>query len=369
MTTNEHHDDRLRVGVIGLGFVGANKHLPGLAAASDKCTIAALCDFDEERVVSAREKFGNAETTISTDYRTLIDDPTLDVIHVCTWNISHCEITCAALEAGKHVMCEKPMAITGAEARKMAETARRTGKKLTIGYQYRFRDDAQYVRKAVDEGRLGDIYVGKAHAIRRRGVPTWGVFTDKSKQGGGPLIDLGTHALDLTLWYMNNYEVRSVTGTVFHKLTDKPQGNPGGRWDPATMTVEDSAFGFVTMKNGATIFLEAAWAINDKNPREAACTLMGTEGGAEIEVKDGHYVASLNSIVADTMSTITPSAGPGFFGSGGSQGQLGVREAEQWLDAIINDTDPLVLPEQACVVTEVLEAIYKSAETGQTISF
>ena len=148
------------------------------------------------------------------------------MIHVCTWNVSHCEITCAALEAGKHVMCEKPMAITGEDARKMVETAKRTGKKLTIGYQNRLRQDTQFLRGVVDAGELGEIYVAKAHAVRRRGVPTWGVFTDKEKQGGGPLIDIGTHALDLTLWYMGNYEVESVTGSVFESCATSPRATP-----------------------------------------------------------------------------------------------------------------------------------------------
>ena len=189
---------KLRVGVIGTGFIGAEKHLAGLAANADMCDVVALCDLDVERVERAKVRFELADAYITTDYKELIDDPSLDVIHVCTWNVSHCEITCAALEAGKHVMCEKPMAIKGEEARTMLATSKRTGKKLTVGYQYRMRDDAQFLRRAVDAGHLGEIYMAKAHAVRRRGVPTWGVFTDKSKQGGGPLIDLGTHALDLT---------------------------------------------------------------------------------------------------------------------------------------------------------------------------
>ena len=248
----------------------------------------------------------------------------------------------------------------------MVETARRTGRRLTIGYQNRFREDAQFLRGTVDAGELGDIYVAKAHAVRRRGVPTWGVFTDKDKQGGGPLIDIGTHALDLALWYLGNYEVESVTGSVYSKLRDKPEGNPGGGWDPETFSVEDSAFGYVKLTNGATIFLEAAWALNVKNPREAAVTLIGTEGGAEIDRGEAGYEVTLNKVLADRMILSAPDAprpGADDFTA------LGTRETKQWLEAVRDGHDPLVLPEQACTVTEVLEAIYASAASGETVRF
>jgi predicted dehydrogenase len=357
---------KFRVGIIGVGFIGTLKHLEGLAGNADLCDVVAVCDLDIDRATKAKDQFGSADSYVTTDWHDLANDASIDVVYVCTWNISHCEITCAMLEAGKHVMCEKPMAVTGADARKMVETAKRTGKKLTIGYQNRLRQDAQFLRGAVDAGELGEVYVAKAHAVRRRGVPTWGVFTDKEKQGGGPLIDIGTHALDLALWYMGNYEVDSVTGSVYEKLRGKPEGNPGGGWDPETFSVEDSAFGYIRMKNGAAIFLEAAWALNVKNPREAAVTLMGTEGGAEIEAGEGGYEASLNKVLANRMIVTRPNASAK---DSASFTTLGTLETKQWLEAIANDTDPIVLPEQACTVTEILEAIYASAASGEPVRF
>jgi len=355
-----------RIGIIGVGFISTYKHLPGLAGNPELAELVAICDLLPERAEAAKEKYAPAAYT-TTDWHDLVNDPSIDVIYVCTWNVSHCEITCAALEAGKHVMCEKPMAISGEEARQMAETARRTGKTLTIGYQNRLRTDTQFLRGVVDAGELGDIYVAKAHAVRRRGVPTWGVFTDKEKQGGGPLIDIGTHALDLTLWYLGDYEVESVTGSVYSKLRDKPQGNPGGEWDPATFSVEDSAFGYVKLKNGATIFLEAAWALNVKDPREAAVTLIGTDGGAEIERSaSGGYAVTLNKVLADRMITEAPDESAP---DADDFTHLGTRETKQFLEAVRDGHDALVLPEQAAVVTEVLEAIYASAASGRTIQF
>ncbi|MCC2028878.1 Gfo/Idh/MocA family oxidoreductase [Microbacterium sp. YMB-B2] len=364
---------KLKVGIIGLGFIGTQKHLPGLASQSEEVEIRAFCDLELSRAENARAEFGVDESYATADWHAVVADDTLDVIHVCTWNTSHREITIAALEAGKHVMVEKPMAVTGEDARAMLEASRRTGKKLTVGYQYRWREDNKFLRSAVDEGRLGEIYHARGHAVRRRGVPIWGSFTDKDKQGGGPLIDLGTHALDLALWFMGNYEVASVTGTVFHKLGDKPEGNMGGEWDPATFHVEDSAFGYVTMKNGATVFLEAAWALNVPQSREACVTLAGTDGGAESRQLGAQWEASLNGVVGGQLTETAPDFKGAYFGASSSSGSgftvLGAQEAAQWVRAIKTDTDPLVLPEQACVVTEILDGIYRSAASGQPVTF
>lgn len=366
---------KLRVGVIGLGFIGTQKHLVGLAQHADKAEVVAFCDLDAGRAQAAQEQYGSADSYVTTDYRELLADASIDVVHVCTWNVSHCEITCAALEAGKHVLVEKPMATTGAEARLMLETAERTGKKLSVGFQYRFRKESQFLRKVVDEGRLGEIYAAKAHAVRRRGVPIWGVFTDKSKQGGGPLIDLGGHAIDLALWYMDNYEVESVTGVVNYKLGDKPEGNMVGPWDPATFSVEDSAFGFVRFKNGASLFVEAAWALNVQDSREGCVTLCGTEGGADTVQAKGSadLVVTLNNVQGGELVKAAPETGAAYFGAGGDAmggfSYMGGLEAGQWLDAVANDTEPLVTAAQACVVTEILDAIYRSAETGRPVTF
>ena len=274
--------NKLKFGIIGCGGIANGKHFPALAKLSDKVEIVAFCDTVIERAEKAAKEYGTADALVTEDYKALLAREDIDVIHVLTPNISHSYITVDALEAGKHVMCEKPMAINYAEAKEMLDAAQRTGKKLTIGYQNRFRADSLATYDACSKGELGDIYFAKAHAIRRKGVPTWGVFPDKSKQGGGPLIDIGTHALDLTLWYMNNYKPKSVLGSTYQKLKDNPMANMFGPWNPDTFETEDSAFGLIKMENGATIFLEAAWALNMINPKEAQVTLCGTEGGAEM---------------------------------------------------------------------------------------
>ncbi len=276
---------KLKAAIIGCGGIANGKHMPSIKKVSG-IEMVAFCDIIEERAVKAAKEYGTKKAVVYTDYKELLKDKAIDAVYVLTPNKDHSYITIAALEAGKHVMCEKPMAKTSAEAKAMVEAAKKAGKLLTIGYQNRQRADAQYLKKAVARGDLGEVYFAKAHAIRRRAVPTWGVFLDEEKQGGGPLIDIGTHALDITLWTMDNYKPKSVMGSAYKKLNGNGDcGNAWGPWDPEKFTVEDSAFGFIQMEDGATIILESSWALNTLDADEAKTTLCGTKAGADM--KDG----------------------------------------------------------------------------------
>ncbi|MBS5481350.1 MAG: Gfo/Idh/MocA family oxidoreductase [Clostridiales bacterium] len=358
---------KLKIGIIGCGGISNGKHMPALSRLSDKVEMVAFCDIIVERAQEAAKKYGTSDAKVYEDYHQLLEDKSIDVVHVLTPNRSHCEITVAALEAGKHVMCEKPMAKTAADARKMLEAAKRSGKKLTIGYQNRCRPDSLLLKKAVDRGDLGEIYFAKAHAIRRRAVPTWGVFLNEYEQGGGPLIDIGTHALDLTLWMMNNYKPKAVLGQTFKKLGKQTEtGNAWGDWDPEKFTVEDSAFGFITMQDGATIILESSWALNTLDVHEAQTTLCGTKAGADMVDGLRFNIIDFNK---QTIKKPSLESGGVAFYSGAASDDCSDVEAAQWIDSIINDTTPLVLPEQALVVTEILEAIYTSAKTGEAVYF
>lgn len=365
---------KLQVAVIGCGGIANQKHFPALSSQRDKCEIAAFCDTDEEKAKKACDKYGAEDAKVYTDYRELLKDAAIDVVHVCTPNNVHCPITVDAFAVGKHVMCEKPMAATTEDAQKMMDAWKASGKKFTIGYQNRFRSDSQTLKRACEEGKLGEIYFAKAHAVRRRAVPTWGVFPDKSKQGGGPLIDIGTHALDITLWCMDNYRPVSVTGSVFEKLghlESAAEGNMFGPWDPKTYEVEDSAFGFVKMENGATIFLESSWALNVKSSREAATTLCGTLAGAEqiggMSQEGYDLVFNETTGGALTEEHVSDAGAIAFFE--GENAKPEILECKQWLDAILEDKEPLVKPEQAFVVTKILDTIYQSAKEGREIRF
>ena len=363
---------KLQIGIIGCGGIANGKHLPALSKLPQLCDLAAFCDIIPERAEKAKAAYGMPNAKTYSDYRELLKDETIDVVHVLTPNVLHCPITVAAFAAGKNVMCEKPMASSSADAQAMLDAWRQSGKKFTIGYQNRFRPEVQALYKACRKGELGEIYYAKALATRRRAVPTWGVFPNKALQGGGPLIDIGTHALDMTLWMMDNYAPQSVKGSVFYKLGHLPQateGNAFGPWDPETYEVEDSAFGMIRMADGSTINLEASWALNYLDSREASTTLCGTLAGAAIRSGMSYekdtliYNRGNNGIL--TEEHMVGGGGVAFFE--GASGDPGYEEAKQWLLAILNDTEPLVKPEQAFTVTWILEAIYQSGETGREV--
>lgn len=354
---------KLKAGIIGCGGIAFGKHMSALSRL-DAVEMMAFQDIVREKAVKAAKEFGSEKAKVYSDYRKLLEDKSIDLVHICTPNKFHGEITVAALEAGKHVMCEKPMAKNTEDAKKMLDAARRTGKKLCIGYQNRYSASSEYLYKACRRGDLGEIYFAKAHALRRRAVPTWGVFLNEELQGGGPLIDIGTHALDLTLWMMDNFEPRYVAGNTYHKLSNKKNAaNAWDSWEPDEFTVEDSAFGFITMKNGATIILESSWALNILQEGEAKTTLCGTKGGADMW--DG---LRINGEDFGKLYTTYPSlTGKGVAFYKGNTERAKDKEARLWIESILNDTEPVVKPEQAFVVTQILEAIYESAKTGKPV--
>ena len=355
----------IRIAIVGCGGIANGKHMPSLKRLPG-VEMVAFCDIIAERAEKARKDYGTPDARVYTDYKELLaKEPEVDAVHVCTPNRSHSFITIDALEAGKNVMCEKPMAKTSAEAVAMCEAAKRTGKKLTIGYQNRFRKETQYLHQLCADGELGEIYFAKAHAVRRRAVPNWGVFLNEEEQGGGPLIDIGTHALDLTLWMMNNYKPLYVVGNAYHKLADtKDAANAFGPWDPEKFTVEDSAFGFITMENGATISLESSWALNIRDVGEARTTLCGTKAGADM--RDGLTINGKERSRLYEKKIELNMGGVAFYDSTDSDLDNDC-EAAYWINCLRTDGEVLVKPEEALVVTRILEAIYESSKTKKPV--
>ncbi len=359
-------NDTLKIGIISCGGLANSKHMPSLQKVKD-VEMVAFCDIAEEKARKAKADFGTEDAQVYTDYKKLLEDPSIDVVHICSPNRSHSFMTVDALDAGKHVMCEKPMAINSAEAQKMIDARDRSGKLLSIGYQNRFRSDVQFLKAEAEAGTLGEIYYAEAIAVRRRAVPTWGVFLNEYEQGGGPLIDIGTHALDLALWMMNNYKPKYCVGTTFHKLNnDTATGNAWGDWNPEKFTAEDSAFGFVVMENGATVYLKSSWALNIADPREAITTLCGTKGGADM--LDG---LRINCIRNNKQCILKPDFNPGgvAFNDASSGLSPEALEAKLWIEAVRNNTAPVTTAEQAFTVTRILEGIYTSAKTGDIFRF
>ncbi|HHV12155.1 MAG TPA: Gfo/Idh/MocA family oxidoreductase [Clostridiales bacterium] len=351
------------VAVIGCGWIAEDKHLPGLMANPD-VRIVALCDIDEARAVRLAELFGLKDIGIYGDYKKMLAEVRTDIIHIATPNPLHCEMTAAALEAGNHVLCEKPMATTKAECEAMIGAAKKADKKLTIGYQWRYRPEALYIKELCEKGELGDIYYAKAHAARYRAVPKWGEYLS-GKNGGGVLIDGAPHALDLTLWAMNNYEPLSVKAHTYRKMSGKPEGNIWGEWQEEEFQVEDSGFAIITMKNGATIYLEAAWLINMLSG-DMKTTLCGTEAGVDMFNQGG---VRINGVKNGKPYVLEPDMGvPGAPFSIKPVPPM-LRESRELVKAIREDVEPFIKPEEAMVVTQIIEGIYQSAKTGKEVFF
>lgn len=259
------------------------------------------------------------------------------------------------------------MAKTAADARRMVAAAKETGKKLTIGYQHRQKTSAQYAKEYIETGALGEIYYANCYAVRRRGTPNWGVFLNEEEQGGGPIIDIATHSLDLTLYLMNNYEPQVVLGKTHKKLEHPEAGNIWGDKGVSTTPLEEAACAFIQMKNGATIMLETSWALNVADPiAEGSCVLCGSKAG--LSLKNDQLVLNKVELNRLTETNVNTSAGGVNFYAG-TTATPQMNEAVNWINCIINDTDPVVLPEQALVVSEILEAIYTSSQTGKPVYF
>jgi len=270
--------------MIGTGQVATTRHLPAFEKlqAEGKVRLVAVCDVSEAKARAAAEKFGVPH--VFTDYSELLALTEIDAVAVCTTNYLHKQPVLDAFAAGKHVLCEKPLALNGVEGVEMVAAGRGANRQLQVGYNLRFGPGAQSVRRFIDDGRLGDMYHVRAQALRRRGIPSHGHFTDKAKQGGGPLIDIGAHVLDLSLWLLDFPKPVSVSGQTQTKFGHRENiVGLRGQWDRGNYTVEDFASGFVRFENGATLVLESSFAANIAQD-QFQTTLLGTEGGAFLDL-------------------------------------------------------------------------------------
>lgn len=352
---------KLRVGVIGIGEIGTTKHLTQLVRHADEVEVAAMCDIIPERCEQANEKFGlNAK--IYTDYNEICADETLDVIHVCTPNPLHCEMTLKAFEHGKHVYCEKPLACTWEDAQKMLDAYKAAGKKMTSGTQWRYNTATMAMKKMYENGELGDVYYIRSSQLRPRRLPAYGVYTSKELNGGGVLMDGGPHSIDLPMWLTNNFDVATVRGVTFDKMKDYPEANDLGPWDPENFDVEDTAMAMITMKNGAMFYVETAWISNMQQEAPGIiASIAGTKAGVDMVGPGFEEAVRVTKVVDGKLTTDTTIVEEKY--------NMWEYDMDKWIEAILEDKDPATLPEEAAVVTRVIEAIYESAATGKTIVF
>ena len=249
---------KLRVGLIGAGGI-AGTHTDNYKKFED-VEVAAACDVNAAGLLRFQEKYQIPQTFKT--WQEMLKAVPLDAVSVCTPNFLHCQSAIDALNAGCHVLCEKPLAMNAAEGAQMLAAAKKNRKQLVIGFQYRFHGHTQALKKAVDEGFFGKILYVRIQAMRRRGIPSWGVFGRKDLQGGGPLIDIGVHALEMAHYAIGSPAPVAASGQIWTYLGNKPSAAScgWGAWDHKTYTVEDLAVGMLRMKGGAVIHIEASFA-------------------------------------------------------------------------------------------------------------
>lgn len=354
---------KIRYGVIGTGNIAKGKHLPGYSAFPEDVEIVAACDIDEGRLEAVANEFRIPKRF--TDYWELLKED-LDLVSICLPNHLHAQVSIAALQSGKHVHCEKPMAMNHAEAATMREAALKYDRRLMVGVNNRFTPESQYVKQYIDSGALGDIYFARCGWLRRAGSAPWGWFTDRRQSGGGPLIDLGVHFIDLAMYFLGYPELRSISAKAHKGTIDRENAHLyeyfGSRPTPGTVfDVEDMAFGQLDLANDVSLQFEVSWASHIENEHQFY-TIYGTKGSVEFynDWKPGSGV-TIHTIFGGAHSDIRPQISANLFG---------VNEFKHLIDCIRANRAPTVsVLEQAVYVLDIIDGIYESSESGRPVAF
>ncbi|MFD1676981.1 Gfo/Idh/MocA family protein [Alicyclobacillus fodiniaquatilis] len=343
--------DKLRVGIVGAGGIAQGAHIPNYKKCGERVEIVAVADVAVDRAEACAKAHDIPHFFGSVDE--MLSSAELDAVSICTPNKFHSVSTLAALKAGCHVLCEKPPAMTVAEAEEMAATAKAAGKYLTYGFHYRHSQEVETLKRFIRDGELGDIYAATAIALRRRGIPGWGVFTNKELQGGGPLIDIGVHMLDTALYLMGYPEPETVFGATYQKLGTREGVGMMGSWDWKNFSVEDMARGMIRFKNGASLVLESAFAANIGKSDEMQVKLMGDIGGAEV------FPLEVYQEKHETLINATPAYMP--------QRNSYEVEVARFVDACLGGPAPISTPEQGVMLQRIINGLYDSAESGAPV--
>ncbi len=348
---------KVRIGIIGNGGICKGAHIGGYLK-DDRVEIVALCDIIKERAEFVRDEyFSNAD--VYTDYKELLKDETIDAVDICTPNYLHSIIAVDAFNAGKHVFCEKPDAVDVTEVLKMNAAAEKAGKVLMVMRNNRFVDASQYAKKYIEAGRMGDIYAGRCGWQRRRGIPgKGGWFTTKAQSGGGPLIDLGVHMIDLAIWLMGNPTPVSVSANTYCKFADSDTSDSvnsdfGDKNAEGTFDVEDLAMGMIRFDNGAVLQIEFSWASNIKKENRFV-ELRGSKSGLTWNDNKVEFYTEEAGELLDVN-----------VGEGKTDGHHA--NLRHFVDVITTGAEPCFKPQQGIDMIKILCAIYKSAETGKEV--
>jgi predicted dehydrogenase len=350
---------KLRYGIVGLGWIGM-VHAEAIQTAVPDAEIAAVCDIQPERLAERATKLGVA--CRYEDFRKLVRSDGLDAVYVCVPNHLHREVALAALEAGLHVFCEKPMAMNAGQAREMAGAAARAEKVLQLGMMTRQRPECRLVRSYIEEGFFGTISRVTIVLRRCRGVPgLGGWFTTKEKSGGGCLIDIGVHFLDLALWLTDMWSPKSVSAADYqvfgrrmrdYRFVDMWAGPPDYS---GVCDVDDSAAAFVRFPDGATMSLDVSWALNARD--DAYIEIFGEKAGVRL-MDDGALtlITEMDGRLVDVVPQYAKDAKPFHV------------QARNFAAALRGTEQPAATAEQGVAVMELIDAIYRSSAEGREVA-
>lgn len=347
----------IKVGVIGTGGI-SGVHLGGYSR-NPNVEIYALCDINEKNLARRAEEYKVSRTF--TDYREMLALKELDAVSVCTWNSAHAECAIAALRAGKHVLCEKPMALNTVQAQEMEQAAKESGKLLMIGFVRRFGNDCAVLKDFIDSGSFGEIYYAKAQYLRRKGCPG-GWFGDKSRSGGGPLIDLGVHVIDLCRYLMGGPQPVSVYGATFSKLGDRRHIKDARGYSSTVVSkddifdVEDMATALIRFDNGAVLSVEASFSLNIEKD-VGNIELFGTKAGCKLDPELTIFT-DMNDYLANVkLSQSTALSFDGLFDN----------EINHFVECIETGKPCRNPAKDGVTLMKILDGIYESARTGHEV--
>ena len=342
----------MRLGIIGAGWPG-QQHARAINAL-DGIELYACAEADGERAAEFGATYAPGKTYAR--YEELLADPKVEAVVICLPNFLHFPATLAALEAGKHVLCEKPPALNGAEMAVLREEAMKRGLTYFFSRQFRFSPAMRMAREIIAAKKLGKIYFAEATWVRSRGIPSGigGWFTEKARSGGGALIDIGIHALDAAWFLMGTPRPISVSASVFQNFAHLVRG--------AAFDVEDAAFAFIRFENGAVVQLKTCWAGNltddipqgDVFGRELNnCTIYGD--AAAIRLRPFTLFKDVGGKLVD--EALKPADDADAF----------TLQMKNFVDAIAGRAAPLNNAEQALYLMEMLDAIYLSSSTSREV--
>ncbi len=353
----EYKGKKLRVAIIGCGGI-AQTHL-SIYKKMPEVEIVAGVDILRERLDVMRDKWGLPEEALFLDWKEMLKVIKPDAVDVCTPNGVHCAPVVDACNAGCHAIVEKPMAMNPAECQKMIDAAEKNKVKLSVGFQQRYRDVTKALIKARDEGVFGDILFVKVHAMRRRGIPNWGVFGQKDKQGGGPLIDIGVHMLEAAYEFMGCPKPVAASANVWTYMGNKPSTTisswPG--WDWKTYTVEDLAAGQIRFENGAILQIESSFATHVKDHDKQDWEAIGTKAGCNWST--GEIFTDFHDLMVNTQ--------PVYIGNNDWE-TIFTRKLQNWVDGCLKGTELDASGYDGLAVQKMLDGIYRSAAAGHEVS-